>query len=334
MAKAALAQEKLFALRQAIARLEGDQVPALSAMARDPGRGGFKAFPGKTQRVLPSDDQTANTAQEGLLPLDRGALDEALGGGLRLDALHEIRSSQTRDNGAVSGFVLGLCRMAQDRMGRISAFHPRILWIGDPMGGRETGLVHARGLAGFGLDPQSLVHAAPRKLDEALMIAEAALAVASFAAIILEIHGNPARFGLTESRRLHLRARAFRRPVFVLRERGEEEASSALVRLGIEPAPSAPRHLPDGRIFAGCIGRPAFRIRIEKNRIPSSSEFLLEWNPHDHVFSTARHTFDAAGDAAGSRRQPAHPVDPLPASADRPDRAGEMGRVMAFPRAS
>ena len=286
MAKAALAQETLFALRQTIARMEGENIPALAASARDPARGGFRQE--RTRPAAGSEPDINPAPAKTQLSIDGAGLDEALGGGLRLDGLNEIRSCQTRDNGAASGFVLALALLAQKKAALEAGHRPRILWIADRLATLETGIPHARGLAGFGLDPESILHAAPKRLEDALMIAEMALSVTSFAAVILEIHGNPARFGLTESRRLHLRARAWRRPIFILRERGEEEASSAIARFAVQPAPSLPRRLVDGRPFEASLGNPVFRVIVEKSRIPSLAEFLLEWNPHDRVFCTTR----------------------------------------------
>ena len=313
MAEKAVARETLFALRETIARLEGKPVPALAAAAHEAFAVGVETAAQKARGF--SRDETP--------PLSTGidAVDEALEGGLRRDALTEIRSQSLRDAGAASGFALALtaCIQAEEDAGPA-------LWIGDTVAGLEAGLPYAIGLRDFGIDPQRFLLAAPRKLEEALWLAETALSSAVFATIILEVRGNPARFGLTESRRLALRAKAAGRPLFLLRQAGEEEASSAYHRLCIEPAPAPARILLDGPLLGGSIGNPAFRVVLEKSRNPAPLSFVLEWNAHGRRFLTASDRQQPALPGARAAR----PGVGLPAFADRPGRPQEMGSLLAF----
>lgn len=310
MAGDARARETLCVLRQTIARLEGrapdQEAPSVNAAE--------KPQVGFGSRPMPR-----------LLPLGHAGLDEALQGGLPLDAMVELRGGELRDAGAVSGFAMALCAcLAAEDTRRLC------LWIGEPVVAMETGLPHVEGLADHGFAPGRLLYAAPKKIDEALWLAEAALASRAFAAVLLEVRGNPARFGLTESRRLSLKARAVGRPVFVLRQAGEEEASSAALRLHIRPAPAGLRHLSDRKPLPGSLGFPRFHLAIEKSRLPVPTDFLLEWNPHARQFRPA----DAVRPAALPPRTAAHPVTAFSTSADRPDRAQPLGHVVAFDRAS
>lgn len=316
MADTGMARETLFALRETIARLEGKPVPALAAAAHD---------------VLASDDRVANPAgapsgqslSTGILDLDA-----ALQGGFPLDALTEIRSSALRDAGATTGFVLALTAILRARDGEAQPAASPVLWIGETVVAMEAGLPYALGLGDFGVAPQGFLHASPRKLDEALWLAEAALASAVFTLVVLEVRGNPAHFGLTESRRLSLRAKAAGRPLFVLRQAGEEEASSALLRLLVEPAPAAARLLPDGSRLGGSIGNPSFRLTLEKSRNPAPLSFVLEWNAHDRQFHPATQR------PAFVERPAAHSVTQFSAPVDRPDRPQALGPVLAYHRAS
>jgi len=309
MAEAALAHERLFALRSEICRLESRKSMGLARAAReDPW------------------DKPAQVDDEGVIASGAEAFDVVLGGGIAKAALHEVRSAGTSDNGAASGFALALGRLALGA----GASSRRLLWISDPMGAAESGVAYGPGLASHGVPPSALLHARPRHLKDALMIAEAALAVSSFAAIILEVYGNPQKFGLTESRRLHLRAKANRRPIFLLRERGEEEASNAVTRFLARPAPAGPFILPGGKSYPQGMGNPAFHITLEKSRNPSPPEFLLEWNADECLF----HQRDPVGLALPARWRTEDPVPLLPLSRDRPDRADTMGAVVALPRAS
>jgi protein ImuA len=192
----------------------------------------------------------------------------------------------------------------------------------------EAGLPYAIGIGDFGLEPTAFLQASPRKLEDALWLAEAALASAAFAVVILEVRGNPARFGLTESRRLALRAKAAERPLFLLRQGGEEEASSALFRFSVEPAPAQARPLPDGSVLGGSIGHPAFRLTLEKSRNPAPLSITLEWNAHDRRFALVP---DAQHPALPGEHA-AHSGADLSASAHRPDRPQALGPVLAFDR--
>jgi protein ImuA len=311
MAATAVARETFFALRETIARLEGKPVTGLAGAGPD---------------------VQARSRQSWLQPLATGAaeFDEAMQGGVPLDGLTEIRSLGLRDAGAAGGFTLALAaRLGAQTSGKAAAVPP-LLWIGDTVAAMEAGVPDAIGLADFGLDPLTFLTAAPRKLEEALWLAEAALQSAAFCAVILEVRGNPARFGLTESRRLALRAKAAERPLFLLRQAGEEEASSALFRLLVEPAPALARPLPDGSMLGGSIGNPAFRLTLEKSRNPAPFSITLEWNAHDRQFSPVSDLQRPAfpGEHA------AHSGAGLSALADRPDRPQALGSVLALERSA
>jgi protein ImuA len=308
MARSALAQETVFALRETIARLEGKPLPALAAAQA---------------QALEAKDRDP----QALLPLGVEPLDAALDGGLPLDGITEIRSPGFRNAGSASGFVLALAA----RIHKASPGEPLpVLWIADKVAHLEAGLAYPVGLKGFGLDIRRFYHALPGRLEDALWLAEAALASGVFSATLLEIRGNPKAFGLTESRRLSLRAKAAGRPLLLLRHAGEEEASSALFRFLVEPALSSERRLPDGSMLGGSIGSSVFRLTLEKSRNPAPLSLHLEWNSHDRQFFIA----DRPDHAQSARQPAAHPGAVLSAAVDGPDPAAAMGSILAFDRAS
>ncbi|MGG7537140.1 MULTISPECIES: hypothetical protein [Rhizobium] len=318
MAQNALARERLFALRETIAKLEGKPAPALAAAERE------ALASGETGRQ----DAERNGRRQ-RLSFGVASLDEAMEGGLPLDAITEIRSALFRDAGAASGFALAAATLLQRVEEEASDCSP-ILWIGDPVSTMEAGLPYAVGLQDFGLRPERFLQALPRKLDEALWLAETALESGAFSVVILEIRGNPAHVGLTESRRLGLRAKAAGRPLFLLRQAGEEEASSAAFRLLAEPAPAGMRALPGGSRLAGSIGNPVFHLSLEKSRNPAPLSLLLEWNPHERQFfpiNEPRH-------ALTPDERSAYPGAQLSAPFDGQDRPQKMGPLLAFERAS
>ncbi len=300
MAEKALAHETLCALRQVITQIEtGKKAPSV----------------------------LENTQAATRLSLGVEAFDAALEGGLCLDGMNELRAATTMDSGAASGFALALAALAQNKRNHDHRF---ILWISEAMTAREAGLHHGAGFSSLGIDPARLVHATPRKLEDALWICETALSVSAFSAIILEVRGNPARFGLTESRRLHLRATKAGMPLFLLRQAGEEEASSAMTRLRLAPAPASKRWRPDGQPMPGSIGNPVFQVTIEKSRLPGPACFYMEWKPDECQFHSAEHSHTIAPDT----QQPAHSGNPVSASLNRSAGTQALGAVVAFDRAS
>ncbi|WP_276119701.1 ImuA family protein [Pararhizobium qamdonense] len=315
MEQTPMTRERLFALRETIARLENENVPGLLKAARKGAPEGFEPT-------------GSRDVSRHVLPLGIAVLDDVLHGGLPLAGLTEIRAAETRDAGAAMGFVLALAALCQ-RVQSADAVSP-ILWIGQGMTGAEAGVPYGRGLQAYGLDIGCCLFSSPRTIADALWIAEAALSVPIFRAIILEVRGNPAQFGLNESRRLHMRARTGHVPIFLLRQAGGEEASSALFRFLIAPSPATGRPLPDGSVLAGSIGNPVFRVTVEKSRAFAPLELLMEWSSHARRF---RHPVPETA-ASPAKFQPAYSVAELSASAGGPGGADEMGRIVAFQKAS
>lgn len=317
MAGKAVAQETVFALRETIARMEGRDIRT------------FDASDDRAEEILGAQEKRCR------LSFDIDALDGALDGGLPLDGLTEIRSSAMKDAGAASAFALAIASLLQKRGTGLSACHPGenelpILWIADRLAVLEAGMPYALGLQDFGMAPETFLHARPRKLEDALWLAEAAVASGAFAMTILEVSGNPKHFGLTESRRLSLRARASGRHLVILRQAGEQEASSADFRFLIETAPAANRYLADGTMLGGSIGHSVFRLTLERSRNPVLLSLSLEWNSHDRRFSAA----SAPAKPAVANRPPAHSGARLSASVDRQGAPEKMGTRLAFHRAS
>ncbi|HLP67240.1 MAG TPA: hypothetical protein VK181_06950 [Rhizobium sp.] len=314
MAGEAVARETLFALRQTIAHIEGRTVVDLDAAREE------TEAPGLAVR-------TSGRGGMRILPFGLQAMDEPMEGGLPLDAVTEIRSDRLGDAGAASGFMLALS--ARLLMHSSSGAGPaRILWIGDETVAREAGLPHAAGLRDYGLDPRHLLYARPKRIEDGLWLAEAGLASGIFCAVILEVCGNPRRFGLTESRRLSLKARSAGRPLLLLRQGGEEEAGSAVFRVRIRPSLAQSRRLPDGSVLGGSIATPIFRVTLEKSRLPAPVDIHLEWNPYDRLFSLTT----LLPVSADNKQTNSGAV--LSPSADGQDRTSLLGGVVAFDRAS
>ena len=300
--------DRLSMLRDTLARIEG----------REP----------RFDDTHPVCREETRRATENRLPLGAERFDALLGGGLPQAGLLEVRHDETREAGTVSGFTLALAaRYQEDRRPT-----PRrsLLWVAERQAAAEAGLPYAPGLADYGLDTARLFFSRTRRIEDALWVVEAALACGDFAAVALEVRGNPTSLGFTESRRLHLKAKAAGLPLLLLRQGGAAEASAALLRFAVRPAPARPRRLTTGAALAGSLGNPVFSVTIEKNRAVPPQTLALEWSAHDLRF----HDHDAAASRALSGAGRAHPVNRLPAPADGPDQPRPVGHVVAFRRAS
>ena len=147
-------------------------------------------------------------------------LDRLLAGGLRRDALHEVRSDTARDAAAATGFAAAL-------LARLAARDRRpVLWVAEAAALREAGLPYGAGLDCFGTDSSRLILVRVRKPAEALWVFEEGLACRGLAAVLAEIRGNPRPLDLTATRRLALRAEAGGVMGLLLRQSGEPDADS------------------------------------------------------------------------------------------------------------
>jgi protein ImuA len=293
-----VAQDTIAVLRRQIAAIEGRLAERLEEPAAD---GVVVRAHGVTRRA--DTNSFLSTGAE--------ALDRTLGGGLPLAALTEIHTAETRDAGAAAGFALALAARA------LKATPAPVLWVGTGEIFREAGSPYAPGLAEqFGIQ-NLLISEVPRLVD-ALWVAEEAAPLGVLSAVLIELRGNPGKLDLTATRRLHRRAQMAGRPVFLLREAAAAEPTAASLRFVVSPAPAAPR-----MTFAGAmedsIGRPAFNLRITKNRASPEVQFLVEWNAHDLTFE---------------ERRPQDSGLVVPLSQRRADPPPAIGTVVAFGPAS
>lgn len=292
-------QAMLTALRHEIATIEGR--PA--------------GFDEDSPRSFERSAQEEQRAEGGLGRRDHGrrvtfgveALDEQLGGGLPLAALHEIRCEETRESGAQTGFAVAL-------LARIAAMAAKpILWIEEEMALTEAGLPFGAGFARFGLDPGRLIVIRAKRPEEVLWAFEESLRCGGVAAALAVIRGSPKALDLTSSRRLALRAADNGVAGLLLRQAGEAAPGAASTRWRIMPRRAG---MMDG--FAEGVGRPAWRAVLEKSRLGQTGRFDLEWDHERASFAPS-----AAAD----------PVARPALSFDRPDYAAGPGAVVALRKA-
>lgn len=272
MATGVMVKERLCALRRAVRAIE--ERPAETLGPQDIALRRFAGRSGAAERIV-----------TGL-----AAFDAALGGGLPLAALSELRTGETREAGAATGFALALASLAPDPA------RP-LLWIATADVLAETGLPHAPGIAALA-GMAHLIVAPARTLAGALWVAEEAISSGAVRAVLLELRGNPARLDLTATRRLDRRAQAAGRPVFLLRHAAEAEPTAAGIRLHVAAAPYARGDplFPFGAAFA---------VTVEKSPAARPMSVLMEWNADERRFSDAApHPGAVVSPPAGRSRPP------------------------------
>jgi protein ImuA len=154
-----------------------------------------------------------------------------------------------------------------------------------------------------------------RRASETLWVFEEALRCRGVGAVLAEVRGHPRELDLTASRRLALRARDGGAMGLLLRQSGAAEPGAGATRWHV--APRAATTL-DG--FTEGIGRPAWRLTLERNRAGPTGIFDLEWNHDSRAFAPAG--------------RPALSLSRAAAPFDRPDPPPAAGTRLAFRRAS
>lgn len=325
MAQNAVVRELLPALRRRIAAIEDRPPERFDATAGQPACPAGDGIDASAGAVLLRHDGTPataagpppvaanrNAATTDVVATGVAGFDRALGGGLARAALCEIHGLQARDAGAVTGFALALASLA--RRSRAGAGPAPLLWIGAADLASEAGFPHAPAVeALFGISHQALLFARARRPLDALWIAGEAAGLAALAAVIVEIRGDPASLDLTATRRLHRRARAAGRPVFLLRLSAAPAPTAAPVRFRVAAADARPREI-FGRPLPGSLGMPAFAVTIDKCRANPGRQFMLEWNTDEHRLRP---------------RRPQDPVAVVPVPADRQDHAPAPRPIVA-----
>lgn len=272
MATGVMVRETICALRRAVRAIEERPAETLGGQ-------------GVTVRRFDAGSETAGRIETGL-----AAFDAALGGGLPLAALSELRTDETRQAGAATGFALALASLAAD------SARP-LLWVAATDTLAEAGLPHAPGIAAL-VGLARFIVAPARTLAQALWVAEEAAACGAVGAVLVELRGNPARLDLTATRRLDRRAQASRRPVFLLRHAAEPEPTAAPVRLHVAAAPYARGDplFPFGGAFA---------VTVEKSPAARQLSVLMEWNADERRFRDAAPHHGAVVSPPAGRSHPA-----------------------------
>lgn len=239
--------------------------------------------------------------------------------GLEPGFLHELRCKQSRDAGALAGFVFGLLTRMKQRKTK------PVLWITAPFADTANMSLFPQGLANWGFDPARLVIVRPLTFMQALWAADEAAKCSDLAAIILHIEGHPKALDMTATRRLSLRASESGTTSLILRQSGEEEATAATTRWCITPHSSCDPFSEPVDAAGQDIGFSTVFSHLERNRQGSTRSTPLTWN---HQIRGFRHV--ATQDTDTTRPPSTVPQHRLPGASNRQGKSSVMGQVMAF----
>lgn len=227
-------------------------------------------------------------------PLDHGAIDAVLGGGLARGAVHEILAEEAGDCGAAHGFALALAL----RLNRGGA----MLWIQEERARAEDGAPYPQGIAmmagkvmaGNAFDPARIIMLRTRDSRSTLWAMEQGLRCPGLDTVLAEVTGLAGACDLTASRRLVLAAREGGATGLLVQAgsgaRDLKIASAARTRWLIGAHPSR-------RGLAGEPGRAAWRLHLARHRGGREGRWLREWD-HEH----GRFSAIGAGEAEAASR--------------------------------
>jgi protein ImuA len=199
----------------------------------------------------------------GFVPLGATRLDNALGGGLRADGLHEFHAAEALDAAGAVGFALLVARLRRELDDR------PLIWARQD---DALGLPYGPGLAELGIDPEAVTLLALPDGKALLRAALDCVRDGAAAAVLLELHGKQPLLDLTATRRLALAGAESETMVLLTRSAASPAPSAAHTRWQVAAAPSQP--LP-----ANAPGFPAFALTLLRRRGGREGlSITLEWN--------------------------------------------------------
>lgn len=270
------------------------------------------------ERIEMREAKPAPAGARSHVPLGEGlAINSALGGGLKLAAVHEMVPASPGDHAATCGFALALAAVLARGLSRPRA---ALLWIVEDFAVREAGAPYGPGLSHLGIDLASLVLVHTARPQDALYALEEALK--SRAGVVIgELWGKGRALDLTASRRLALAARTSGTPGLIIHAglpgQAGDIASASSTRLEIASHASAHEAAANGPVPIP--GPAAWSVRVIKARAgPKSIGALDRERRHFLTFDPEKGCFCNALSL---------PAPALPAN--RPRFAGDAGEPFA-----
>jgi protein ImuA len=202
--------------------------------------------------------------------LGHAGTDEALKGGIKRGALHEIYASE-RDAVSASAFAAMLAQ-------RVAANGKTLLWVRQDFTATQCGELSAQGLLDLGIDPNRLLLVSVKGAASALRAASDSLSCKALAAIVLEIWGQPKALDLVAHRKFSLRAANSRVTLFLVRISAPEILPSTAETRWTVRAKRTPDSIEEW-------GSPLFEATLLRNRHGQTGAWAMEWNCDACVFS-------------------------------------------------
>lgn len=228
--------------------------------------------------------EAAACAHADRLPFGIRGLDERLGGGLAVAALHEVTGATSGfgDDAAATLFAAGIAARLEGT----------VLWV------LQRRDLFAPALAQAGLPPERLIHAECGGDEDALAVIEEGVRHGSLAAVV----GEVARVSMTASRRLQLAAEDSGTSALLLRcwrksggdPLGAPSVATTRWRIGCVPSLDLP--------VAG-IARPRWRVELVRQRGGAPGEWTLEGTDEAGRLALPADTPDRAASPARPERQ-------------------------------
>ncbi|WP_420559664.1 ImuA family protein [Tepidicaulis sp.] len=207
--------------------------------------------------------------------------------------LHELTASY-EDMSAARGFALAVLAARQRQRQRRG--QAAFLWAMRLEDRREFGAPYGPGLLDARVSPERLLTLYARSSLDVLWALEEGLKAGALAGAL----GEAGDVGLTESRRLSLLAAEHRMPCWLIRPLERKEASAALTRLRIRPAPSG-RQVHD----LAAPGAARWQVELEKAKAgPMPFRVTMEWDHETHCFHMVAPLADRALPAAPKTQSP------------------------------
>jgi protein ImuA len=207
---------------------------------------------------------------ESRLALGPAALDQALGGGLCLQRLHEIVPEGVFQLGSAAGFALALA----------SRGGGTIVWIQQGLAALEGGAPYGPGGVLFGIAPARLLIVQAATARDALWAMEESLRCAGIVAVIGELSGAGEAADLTATRRLNLVMQERKSLGLLLRHQPLKGTSACATRWHVRAARGSGDDL-------GGIGRTAFALSLVKNQRGPCGDWQVEWDNDEQFFRAA-----------------------------------------------
>jgi protein ImuA len=230
---------------------------------------------GHLRRTLAQIDPASRSANASghSLSLRVAAIDDALGGGLALGALHELAPTLPAHGGAAAGFALAIAALAHTQS-------RQVLWIQSAFARTEAGALYGSGLDCFGFPMDRVLMLVVARASDVLWGMEEALKCRAVMTVIAEFTDDKRSTDLTVLRRLSLAARAGGGLGLLLRHRTSSAPSAAVTRWEVASA-LGPRDR-----FGG-LGRTTFSLSLTKNRYGPLGRWILPWDHHERAFLPA-----------------------------------------------